>query len=65
MAQTDKLLRDIHDLSESIQIDQAELCSNPLREAEIKALRTHLELCQAKLKALIAQLCALEEGSPI
>ena len=49
MTQTEKLLREIHELSESIQIDQAELYPNPLREAEIKALRTHLELCQAKL----------------
>ena len=65
MTQTEKLIREIHELSELIQIDQAELYSNPLREVEIKALRTHLELCQAKLKALIEQLCALEEGSPI
>jgi len=65
MTQIEKLLREIHELSESIQIDQAELCSNPLREVEIKALRTHLELCQAKLKAMIEQLCAMEEGSPV
>ena len=65
MTQTEKLRREIHELSDLIQIDQAELGSNPLREAEIKALRTHLELCQTKLKALIAQLCELEEGSPI
>jgi hypothetical protein len=65
MTQTEKLLREIHELSESIQIDQAELYSNPLREVEIKALRTHLELCQTRLKALIERLCALEENSPI
>ena len=63
MTQTEKLLREIHELSESIQIDQAELCSNPLREEEIRALRTHLERCQTKLKAGIERLCALEEGS--
>lgn len=63
MTQAEKLLREIHELSESIQIDQAELSSNPLREEEIRALRGHLELCQAKLKVLIDRLGAVEEYS--
>ncbi len=63
MTQAEKLLREIHELSESIQIDQAELSSNPLREEEIRALRGHLELCQAKLKVLIDRLGAVEEFS--
>jgi hypothetical protein len=62
MTHADKLLREIHDLSELIQIDEAELSSNPLREEEIRALRGHLELCQAKLKVLIERLGAKEEG---
>ena len=63
MTQAEKLLREIHELSESIQIDEAELSSNPLREEEIRALRGHLELCQAKLKVLIDRLGAVEEYS--
>jgi hypothetical protein len=56
MAETEKLLRDIHTLRESIQIDWAELNSNPLREEERREIRKHLELCQAELRALIERL---------
>jgi hypothetical protein len=56
MTETEKLLRDIHTLRESIQIDWAELNSNPLREEERREIRKHLELCQAELRALIERL---------
>jgi hypothetical protein len=63
MTETEKLLRDIHTLRESIQIDWAELYSNPLRETERKEIRTHLELCQSELKTLIERLWALEDDN--
>jgi len=63
MTGTEKLLRDIHTLRESIQIDWDELYSNPLREEERKEIRRHLELCQAELKALIERLWTLEEDN--
>jgi hypothetical protein len=63
MSEITKLLRDIHALRESIQIDWAELYSNPLREEERREIRMHLELCQAELKNLIGQLEAFEEGN--
>ena len=63
MTDTAKLLRDIHTLRESIQIDWEELYSNPLREEERREIRKHLELCQAELKTLIEQLVGLEEGN--
>ena len=50
MTDTGKLLRDIHTLRESIQIDWDELYSNPLREEERREIRKHLEPCQAELK---------------
>jgi hypothetical protein len=61
MSEIEKLLRDIHALRESIQIDWAELYSNPLREQERREIHTHLELCQAELKTLIERLRAFEE----
>ena len=61
MTETEKLLRDIHALRESIQIDWDELYSNPLREVERKEIRAHLELCQAELKTLVDRLLTLEE----
>jgi hypothetical protein len=64
MTETEKMLRDIQTLRESIQIDWADLATNPLREEERKHLRTHLELCQAELKKLIQQLWVPEEGNP-
>jgi len=63
MTDTGKLLRGIHTLRESIQIDWEELYSNPLREEERREIRMHLELCQAELKNLIGQLEAFEEGN--
>ena len=63
MSEITKLLRDIHTLRESIQIDWEELYSNPLREEERREIRKHLELCQAELKTLIEQLVGLEEGN--
>jgi hypothetical protein len=62
MSEVTKLLRDIHTLRESIQIDWEEVYSNPLREEERREIRKHLELCQAELKTLIEQLVGLEEG---
>lgn len=61
MTETEKLLRDIQTLRESIQIDWADLDSNPLREEERKYIRAHLEACQAELKHLIDRLLALDE----
>ena len=61
MTDTEKLLRDIHTLRESIQIDWEELYSNPLREEERREIRKHLELCQAELKTLIEKLMGLDE----
>lgn len=60
MPQVQKLLRDIHALRESIQIDWEELCSNPLREAERREVRRHMELCQSELKDLLDKLMKLE-----
>ena len=59
MTEVEKLLRDIHALRESIQIDWDELYSNPLREEERSDIRAHLEMCQAELKALLERLSAL------
>jgi len=56
MSEIAKLLRDIHTLRESIQIDWEELYSNPLREEERREIRKHLELCQAELKKLLERL---------
>ncbi len=61
MSEIEKLLRDIHTLRESIQIDWDELYSNPLREEERREIRTHLELCQTELKFLIERLRAFED----
>ncbi len=63
MTETEKLLRDIQTLRESIQIDWADLDSNPLREEERKNIRMHLELCQTELKNLIERLLALDEDN--
>ena len=60
MPHVEKLLRDIHALRESIQIDWEELCSNPLREAEREEVRRHMELCQAELKQLLDKLSKLD-----
>ncbi|KAF2990054.1 hypothetical protein MJC1_02714 [Methylocystis sp. MJC1] len=63
MSEIEKLLRDIHTLRESIQIDWGELYSNPLREAERNEIRTHLELCQAELGSLIERLRKFEDDA--
>lgn len=63
MTETEKLLRDIQTLRESIQIDWADLDSNPLREEERKNIRMHLELCQTELKNLIERLLAMDEDN--
>lgn len=63
MPQVEKLLRDIHTLRESIQIDWEELCSNPLREAERREVRKHMEICQAELKELLDRLSRLDLDS--
>jgi hypothetical protein len=62
MPQVEKLLRDIHTLRESIQIDWEELCSNPLREAEREEVRKHMEICQSELKELLEKLSRLDPG---
>ena len=64
MPEFEKLLRDIHTLRESIQVDWDELYSNPLREEERREIRAHLELCQAELRTLLEKLLALEAGNP-
>ena len=48
-----KLLRDIDELRESIQIDWEELYANPLRDQERRDLHKHIKLCQAELKVLL------------
>ena len=63
MADTAKLLRDIHTLRESIQIDWEELYSNPLREDERREIRKHLGLCQAELKTLLEKLEGFEDDN--
>ena len=60
MPQVEKLVRDIHALRESIQIDWEELYSNPLREAEREEVRKHMEKCQSELKELLDKLSKLD-----
>jgi len=60
MPQVEKLLRNIHALRESIQIDWEELCSNPLREVERQEVRKHMEMCQSELKELLDRLSKLD-----
>jgi hypothetical protein len=62
MPQVEKLLRDIHTLRESIQIDWEELYSNPLREIEREEVRKHMEMCQSELKELLDKLSRLDPG---
>ena len=61
MTETEKLLRDIRTLRESIQIDWDELYANPLREEERRELRRHLAHCQAELATLLHRLLTLED----
>jgi hypothetical protein len=63
MTETEKLLRHIHALRESIKIDWADLNSNPLREKEREDIRSHLEICQDELKNLLDRLMASENDS--
>jgi hypothetical protein len=65
MSETEKLLRDIHTLRESIQIDWDELYANPLREAERRQIRRHLSQCQAELCTLIERLLAPEQSATV
>jgi hypothetical protein len=60
MTETEKLLRDIQTLRESIHIDWDDLASNPLREEERKNIRVHIELCQIELKNLLDRLWSLD-----
>ena len=57
MTETEKLIRDIQTLRESIQIDLADLASNPLREEKRKNIRVHIELCQIELKKIFLSSC--------
>jgi len=61
MTETERLLRDIRTLRESIKIDWGDLDSNPLREEERKHIRMHLEQCQTELKDLLDRLLALND----
>jgi hypothetical protein len=63
MTDTEKLIRDIQTLRESMQIDMDDLSSNPLREEEMKAIRGHLEKCQAELKKLLEKLWSADDGA--
>jgi hypothetical protein len=58
-----KLLRDIDELRESIQIDWEELYANPLRDRERRDLHKHIKLCQSELKVLLEKLSKLDEES--
>jgi hypothetical protein len=62
MTGTEKLLRDIEALRESIAIDWEDLRANPLREEERNSVRTHLEACQAELKKLISRFLTINEA---
>jgi hypothetical protein len=63
MTETEKLLRDIQTLRESIQIDLDDLASNPLREEERKNLCAHIELCQTELKNLLERLLSSNDDN--
>jgi hypothetical protein len=63
MTETEKLVRHIETLRESIKIDWADLNSNPHREKERETIRSHLEICQAELKNLLDRLSAPENSS--
>jgi hypothetical protein len=65
MTETEKLMRHIETLRESIKIDWADLNSNPLREKEREDIRSHLEICQAELKSLLDRLLASEDGKSV
>jgi hypothetical protein len=58
MTETEKLLRDIQALRESIQIDWEDLYANPHREQERSVVRAHLEACQAELQTLVERFLA-------
>ena len=61
MPAVEKLLRDIHALRESIQIDWEELYTNPLRDQERRDLHKHIKLCQAELDVLLENLSKLDQ----
>jgi hypothetical protein len=63
MTETEKLVRHIETLRESIKIDWADLNSSPLREKERETIRSHLEACQAELKNLLDGLLAPEDSN--
>ena len=63
MNETEKLIRDIQALRESMQIDLDDLASNPLREEERKNIRVHIELCQTELKNLLERLWSLDDDN--
>ncbi len=63
MTETEKLLRHIQTVRESIKIDWADLDSNPLREEERKNIRLHIELCQTELKDLLDRLLASDDDN--
>jgi hypothetical protein len=64
MPAVEKLLRDIHTLRESIQIDWEELYANPLRDQERRDLHKHIKLCNAELKVLLERLSKLDDELP-
>lgn len=63
MTNTEKLLRDITTLKESIEIEWDDLASNPLREEEREKIRLHIEQCQAELQNLLERLTAVAEDN--
>ena len=65
MTETEKLVRHIEALRESIKIDWADLNSNPLREKEREDIRSHLEICQTELKNILDRLLASEDGKSV
>ena len=62
MTATEKLLREIEALRDSIEIDWEDLNSNPLREDERRHIRDHLEKCQAELQKVTARFLATNES---
>jgi hypothetical protein len=65
MTPTEKVLREIEALRESIEIDWDDLNSNPLREEERRDVRAHLEACQAELKRLIARFLGTNDNKHV
>lgn len=59
MKETEKLLRDINTLRESIKLDWKDLSTLQLTEKERSEIKQHIEWCQNELKDLFARLSTM------